>query len=216
MISQADNAKIKNIVTAIVAKGENLRARVSEVVTNAADKAATTPTGLIDLSRSVLDGAIAALDKSVSRDPDSILRQVIDGLGDGLSTTALATRLAMEEAKAEQKRFAEEDLSTTTRDLRAVGERFVDTISQATGKFKSMTGTELSALRQHAEQTMKRLLPSINAALATIQEHPLQFGRESVGAGVQLSRQALGSLFAAIGRQFQKAAKQLTGEGSVK
>ena len=122
MISQADNAKVKDTVAAIVAEGQNLRAKVSEVVTDAADKASTTRTGLIDLSRSVLDGAVAALDKSVSRDPDSILRQVIDGLGDGLSTTALATRLAMEEAKAEQKRFAEEDLSTTTRDLRAVGD----------------------------------------------------------------------------------------------
>lgn len=216
MISQADNAKVKEIVTAIVAKGKNLRAKVSEAVTNAADKAATNRAGLIDLSRSVLDGAVAALNNSASRDPDSILRQVIDGLGDGLSTTALATRLAMEEAKAEQKRFAEEDLSTMTRDLRALGELFVGTISQAAGDFKSMTGTELSALRQHAEQTMKRLLPSINSALAIIQEHPLQFGRESIGAGVQLSRQALGSLFAAIGRQFANAGKQLTGEGLVK
>jgi hypothetical protein len=171
---------------------------------------------LIDLSRSVVDGAVTALDKSVPRDPDSVLRQVIDGLGDGLSTAALATRLAMEEAKAERKRFAEEDLSRMTRDLRTIGDLFVDTVSQAASKVKSMTATELGALRRHSEQTKKRFLPSVSSALASITEQPLQFGKELIEAGVKMSQQALGSLFAAIGRQLEKAGQRLNGEGSVK
>lgn len=209
------NVSVENRVAAIVAEGSDLRSRISKVVTDGADKMPASQRGLIDLSRSVLDGAVGAIDKAVPRDRDNVLRQVIDGLGDGLSTAALAARLAMEEAKSEEQRFADEDLSRITTDLRTVGDLFVDTVSQAASKFKSKSGSELSTLRQHAEQAMKRALPSINAALISIEEHPLQFGKESVRAGVNLTRQALGSLFTALGRQLDKASKQLLREGSV-
>ncbi len=212
---EKSNRSVEDKVAVIVAQGQDVRNKVSEVVTDSADKSPVTRKGLIDLSRSVLDGAVAALDKAVSHDPDSVLRQVIDGLGDGLSAAALATQLAMEEARAEEKRFAEEDLSRMTKDLRAVGDLFVDTVSQASSKFKSESRSEVEALRRHAEHTMKRLLPSINSALVTIEEHPLQFGKESVEAGFKMSRQAVGSLFAAIGRQLEKAGKQLIGESPV-
>jgi Family of unknown function (DUF6781) len=213
---EGKNDSIEDTVAAIVTQGNDLRKKISKVVMDSAEKVPTGKKGLMDLSRSVMDGAVAALDKSVSHDPDSVLRQVIDGLGDGLSTAALATRLAMEEARAEEKRFADEDLTKMTKDLRTVGELFVNTVSDAASRFKSITESEMSSLRRHAEKTMKRLLPSINSALVTIKEHPLQFGKESIEAGVNMTRQAFGSLFAAIGRQFEKASKQITGEESAK
>jgi uncharacterized protein DUF6781 len=211
---EKSNRSVEDKVAAIVAEGRDVRNKVSEVVADGADKSPAREKGLIEISRSVLDGAVEALDKSVSPDPESVLRQVIDGLGDGLSAAALATRLAMDEARAEEKRFADEDLSRMTKDLRAVRDRFVDAVSRASKSFQSKSRAEVEMLQRHAEQAMKRLVPSIDSALASISEHPLQFGAESVEAGFQMSRQAVGSLFAAIGRQLEKAGKQLIGEKS--
>jgi hypothetical protein len=193
-----------------------VRKQVSDAVTAGAEQFQRGQRGLIALARSVMDEATAALDKAAPQDPGSVLRQVIDGLGDGLSTAALATRLAFEEAKEKEKSFANDDLSKMSSELRAVGDQFVDAVLQTAKKFKSITGEELSALRTHAEQTMKRLVPSINLTLATIAEHPLQMGKESFEAGVKLSSQALGSLFAAVGRRMEDASKRLTRDGSVK
>lgn len=208
------NGNIEGRIANIVADGENIRGKVAEVVTTNADRIHLDRKGFVDLTRSVVDGAIAALDKAVRRDPDSVLRQVIDGLGDGLSSTALATRLAIEEAAAEERRFEDEDLARMTGDLRAAHDLFADTITQAAGNFRRKSAAELGSLRQHAEQTMKRLSPAVGAALTAMRDHPLQLGAESVAAGVNLSRQALGSLFASIGRQLEKAGNRLGGEGA--
>ncbi|MCE9534251.1 MAG: hypothetical protein K8T89_24490 [Planctomycetes bacterium] len=218
MNSGTDNPQpfIQAKIEAIVAQGDEVRKKVSELVTGSADNLHFSKQGMIDLSRSVMEGATAALDKAVPKDPQHVLRQVIDGLGDGLSTAALATRLAMEEAKAQNKSFADEDLSKMTADLRTVGDLFVDTVSQTAKKFKSISAAELGALRTHSEQTVKRLLPSINSTIAAIAERPLQFGKESFEAGISLSKQALGSLFGAVGRRMEEASKRLTGEESAK
>lgn len=218
MTSQTDNPQDsgKAKTETILNLGDDVRKQVSEAVTAGADQLQRGQRGLIALARSVMDGATAALDKAAPQDPGSVLRQVIDGLGDGLSTAALATRLAFEEAKEKEKSFAKEDLSKMTSELRAVGDQFVETVLQTAKKYRSMTGEELSALRTHAEQTMKRLIPSINLTLATIAEHPLKMGKESFETGVKLSTQALGSLFAAVGRRMEDAGKRLTGDSSAK
>ena len=218
MNPQAENLKatVQEKAEAIVALGHDVRQQISNLVTAGADQLQVDKHGLLALSRSIMDGATAALEKSMPQDPESVLRQVVDGLGDGLSTAALATRLAVDEAKAQAKSFASEDLSKMTADLHSVRDLFVETVAHAAKRLKSMTGSGLSTLRGHAEQTMKRVLPSINSTLASIAEHPLQFGKESIQAGVKLSRQALGTLFAAVGHRMEEAGKRLTGEGPAK
>lgn len=206
------NVGVEHQVGVIVAEGQDVRGRISNVVTERADKMPTNRKGLIDLSRSVLDSATAALDKAVPHDRENILRQVIDGLGDGFSTAALATRLAIEEARSEEKRFAEEDMAQIKKDLQSVTDLFEESVSQAARGFRSMSQTEATSLRKHAEQTAKRVLPAIESALIAIEQHPLQFGRETVAASVQMARQTLGSLFSAIGRQMVHAGKRFAGE----
>jgi hypothetical protein len=218
MISMTENpeAWVREQAEAVVTQGQDVRKQVAGVVTAGADQFHLNKQGLLALSQSVMDGVKAALDKAVPQDPASVLRQVIDGVGDGLSSTALAARLAVEEAQAQQKNFADEDLSRMSTDLRTVGNQFVDIVSGTSKKFRSVTGAELSSLRHHAEQTVKRILPTINTTLAVMAKHPLQFGQESVEAGVRLSKQALGSLFAAVGHRMEEASKRLSGDGSVK
>ncbi|MGE5194277.1 MAG: DUF6781 family protein [Deltaproteobacteria bacterium] len=203
---------VRGQVEAIVAEGNEVRQQVSEVVAEAAERFHLYPEGLIELAQAVMDGAFEAVRKSVPTEPESTLRQVIDGLGDGFSTAALAGKLAIEEAASRGKAFATEDLARMTRNLTALADRFVKTVSATGGAFSSITQQQLDGLRQHVVTTHARIRPSLESAAAAAAQQPLQFARESVGAGAALARQGLGALFTAAGRSIYVAGKQLAGE----
>jgi hypothetical protein len=203
---------VRGQVEAIVAGGKDVRKQISQLVTEAAEKFHLHPEGLIELTRSVMDGAATVIQRAVPQEPESTLRQVIDGLGDGFSTVALAGKLAIEEADARRKAFAAEDLTKLTRDLKALGDLFVDTVSTTGGKFKSITTAQLGALRRHAQHTRDRIQPSLESALAAAAKQPMLLARESVEAGVSLSRQGLGALFTAVGHLMYSTGEQLAGE----
>jgi len=93
--------------------------------------------GLVALTRSVMDGAAAAIEKAVPKQPDSVLGQVVEGLGDGLSSASLAARLALEESEAASRSFATEDLTKLKKDLAALKSMFIDTVAETVGKLRS-------------------------------------------------------------------------------
>jgi ElaB/YqjD/DUF883 family membrane-anchored ribosome-binding protein len=205
------DAAIREQAGAIVAQGQDVRSRIGQLVTETAGRFHLDRDGLVRLTRSVLEGTRDAVDRAVGHDPGSVLRQVVDGLGDGFSAAALACRLAFEEARARGKTFADEDLHKLRDDLKTLGKQFVDTVTTVAGRFRSVAADQLAALRSHAENTRQRVQPALESALAAAREHPLRFTGESAGAGLAVSRQALGSLFTAIGRRLQEAGQRLSG-----
>jgi hypothetical protein len=205
---------IRDQADAIVAQGQDVRPQIARLVTETAEKSHLGRAGLLALARSVLEGARSALDRAVGHDPGSVLRQVVDGLGDGFAAAALACRLACEEAQAQGKTFASEDLTKVRDDLRALRDLFVSTVSTTARKFGSLAADQLAALLHHAENTGTRVLPAVESALSAACEHPLRLTSESAGAGLAMSRQALGTLFGAVGRRLQQAGERLGGRGS--
>ena len=179
-------ADVREKVEIIVARGQDIRRQVSQVVAETAQNSHREKEGLIGITRSVMEGAAGAANKAVSHSPESVLRQVIDGLGDGLSAAALAAQLAIEEANARRQAFAQEDLEKLRKELQILHDLFEDTVSSAAGKFKSATAEQLQTLREHALQTNRRIQPSLKAALHAVKEHPLRLARESVEAGLAL------------------------------
>jgi len=204
-------APVQEQAEAIVTQGQDVRARISRLFTQTAAKVHLDREGLIGMARSILTGAAQAADRAVGHDPGSVLRQVVDGLGDGLSAAALACRLTFEEAQAQGRSFAAEDLAKMRTDLKTVAEMFVDTVANTGVKFQSLAAGQLHALRAHAEKAKDRILPGITSALVAAGEHPVQFTSESAKAGLDVSRQALGGLFAAVGRRLQQAGERLSG-----
>src|SRR5947207_996582 len=89
--------------------------------------------------------------------------------------TTTFVRLEVEEAEAQRKTFAAEDLTKLNGDLRALGTMFVDTVADTARKFQSVTTAQLTALRDHAVATKQRIQPSLEAAMTAVQKHPLQF-----------------------------------------
>lgn len=128
---------VRKQVEEIVASSRDIQARISHLVGDMAKEFHFNGAGLVALTRSVMDGAAAAIEKAVPKQPDSVLGQVVEGLGDGLSSASLAARLALEESEAASRSFATEDLTKLKKDLAALKSMFIDTVAETVGKLRS-------------------------------------------------------------------------------
>lgn len=196
----------------IVAEGGDVRARIARLVAEASESFQRRGEGLVALTRSVLAGAGDAVNKGVSSvSAEGSFRQVIDGLGDGLSSAATSARLAMEEARSKGQRFAAEDLHQIRTDLKNLTSLYSKTLSDALARVRTEASSQFGDLQEHAERTLERVGPSVQSALEAAMADPLGVGKDSVQAGLAASRHAAGSLFTTIGRLLQDAGERLTG-----
>ncbi|MBL1218750.1 MAG: hypothetical protein D8M59_14805 [Planctomycetes bacterium] len=201
--------QLKQDVGRIVEDGHQIRDRVREAVEGAAQRVKATPSRLADLSQSAITGAVEAVDRSTPDDPESTLRQVVDGLGDGLQRTAQATRLAVEEAAGEGKAYASEELRSVAEDFRTIGDLFVETVSRGISGAKAQTAARLQSVRDHAEHTFSDIRPTIEDAATAAARDPIGLAGESAATAARISREAAGSLLSSVGRLLSSAGDRL-------
>jgi hypothetical protein len=207
--STDNSAAVKSKTEEIVAGGTDIRQRLSEAVARAAEKSQRSRQGLVALVQAVLEGAKDGLDKSTPTDPGDVFRQVIDALGDGFSQTALAARLAVEEADDAGRRFAREDLIRLRDDVEAIDRQFAESVARTLKNFRSMTAAERSSLVAHAERVKERLGRVVGSVLDAIRRDPILLAKEGLQASASSGRQAAGALFQALGGMLEGAGKRL-------
>jgi hypothetical protein len=205
------NAAVKAQAEQIVMSGTDIRPRLAGAVARNASESQQSG-GLVALLRATIDGAREGLAKSVPEDRDAALRQVVDGLGDGLSQAALAGRLALQEAAGASRQFAGEDLAGLRDDLTAVRDLFAETVERGLSAGKAFTTDQVAAAGRHADRVAQRLGPAVTQALDAVRQHPVTLARESLQAGVSAGTCATGALFQALGRMLQRAGDQMRHE----
>ena len=209
--SPVPDSEVRDEVEAIVADGQDVRQKVKELVTKSSRAAQQTGEGLLGLARTVMEGATDALNRGITSVPsDSTLRQVIDGIGDGLSQVAMSAKMSMEEASSQGKQFASEDLHKIKNDLTDLTTFYVNTVSDAISKTKSEAAAGIGNLLEHAELARERMLPAVKSAVDLVVQDPKGVGKDSIRAGIAASQYAVGSLFNTMGQFLQDAGKKLT------
>lgn len=206
------NAAVKEQAKEIVTGGADIRPRLAEVVSRAGCQFRQSEEGLISLVRAAVDGAREGLSKSVPADRDDVLRQVMDALGDGLSQTALAGQLALQEAVSASRQYTNDDLLRLRDDLTAVRDMFTDTVGQGLRTTKELTASQATNAMTHAERVAKALGPVFTELFDAIEQHPVILAREGFEAGINAGKTATGSLFQALGRMLQQAGEELRRE----
>lgn len=207
------NATVTAQVENIVASGKDVRPRLAKVVTQNACDSQQSGEGLVGLSQAVMEGAKAGLARAVPKNRDDVLRQVVDALGDGLSQTALAGQLAIQEAVSHSKQFEKEDLARLRDDLTAVRDLFIETVDRGLASCKALTDSQLAAARSHAKRVAERLRPVLTQVHDAIKEHPKEFAREGLQAVDSMGQAATGALFQSLGGMLQRAGEQMRKEG---
>jgi len=206
------NATVKAQAEEIVADGKNIRSQLSHVVARNANERERSG-GLVDLVRTVIDGARKGLAKATPEEKDDSLRKVVDALGDGLSHSALAAQLALKEAAGSSRRFANADLARLRDELASVRDHFTETIDRELAVGKTFTKEQAAAARRHAERVAERVGPALETALDAVRQHPLEVAKESIAAGVSAAQSAAGSLFQAVGQMLERTGHELRHEG---
>lgn len=214
MNEQERLSRLAEEVERIVASGERVRERVHAAVTDAASRAAeganTLQSDAVALGRSALEGAARALERAIPTEQDSSLRKVIEGVGDALVRTAQATSLAVREASASGRAFAQDDLKRVAADLRSMRGLFVESVSGALKRLYAHGGERFDALRSHAERTAASIEPSVKSALDAVAGDPLGTAGEAARAATGLAREGAGALFRTMGTLLQRVGDRIT------
>jgi hypothetical protein len=182
----------------IVEEGGEIRDRVRETFVQAASNLRGTGRDLIGIARDMLAGAAQGVKDSIPEEQESVLRQVVDGIGEGLTTTANATRMAIEEAESKGRAFAETDLKNAREEMSSLGSLFVDSVADTARSVRTTTKDQVESLRKHAERTYASAEPSIRDALKAALHHPGALAGQSVDAGAKAAFHAAGGLFGAV------------------
>jgi uncharacterized protein YukE len=193
----------------IVKRGGDVRAEVSRLVSEGAGKLHQTTDGLVSLVKAVTEGATAGAGQALPDQAESALRSVINGLADGLTKAAEAVSLTLKESGANGTRFAKEDLDKIAKDFRAMSGSFVETVTAAAGKVGGHVSEQARTIGGHALQTFQSAWPSVEAAIVTAVQSPVQIGKEAVHAGASAAQQAAGVLFTELGKHLQSAGDRL-------
>jgi hypothetical protein len=191
----------------IVQRGQNVRQEISRLAAGAAEGFHRTKDGLLGLSRAVLDGAVDGARQSTRT--DGVLREVVAGLADGLSTAAEALKLTLEEAKSGGRAYAEEDLKKAAADFREIGGQFAGAVKTSLKGLGAEVADQLHHFSEHAARALDAVKPKFESAIQAAAEHPVQAGKEAVQAGAGAARQAAGVLFTELGSRLQQAGQKL-------
>jgi hypothetical protein len=162
------------------------------------------------------DGAVNGVRDSVPDKQASVLGEVVDGLGEGLSAAANATRLALEEARGRGESFAQEDVDKAVEDLKALEDLFTKTVSDLARRAGSELSGQAKDLGAHAKRTAEHLRPAVESAVKEAARHPVQMARDSATAGLKAAPKAAGMLLQAAAGMLEGAADLLTGESKKK
>jgi hypothetical protein len=207
--TQADE-QLKHEIEQIIKDGKDIRERVRKAVEASVNKTKAAPERLTNFAHSTVEAAVRTVDESTPKEPESVLRQVVDGLGDALQRTAQATRLAVQEAAGEGKAYASEDLKQVASDFKTLSEMFVDTVGSAAKGAARGAKSEAGTVRDHAARTFQAIKPSLQSAAETALKHPLGLAGESATAAVNVTRHTAGALFSSVGNLLKTAGDKLS------
>ena len=193
---------LQDQIEAVVRTGGEVRDKVATVVAAAAQGAGNVTDGFAELLRSTITGAARAVDDALP-DPDGRLRQVVDGVGDGLAMAAHAAELALRESGGDTARRAGDEIERLGHAFRGVPERFVTGVRNAAMRAGGHAADVAEELARHAAATLRRVGPPLAQAADALREHPLAVGHEAVTAGAAAARGAAGAFLEVMGRQLQ-------------
>jgi hypothetical protein len=199
---------IRRSVEDAVAAGEDVRRATESALRATGDQIEAGGTRFAKAAESALDGAVEGA-KKAGGDADGPLRDVLDGLGDAVTSAANASRLAMQEAAGTGRRFAEEDLRHARDEMRTLSELFGRTLTDSLGRATGRSREAIHDLEQHAARVAERVGPSLQDAMRAAAADPVALARETAEASVKATGAVVSSVFESMGRLLEDTGRAM-------
>ncbi len=208
MTNEDRQDRLRERIAQIVKEGKDVRSRVRVAFEDAAVQAQGMAGQLVDILKSTAEGAAKGSEGKPDTGP---LKDVVDGLGDGLQRTANAARLAMEEAASKGKAYAEDDVKGFASDFATLGKLFAETVSSAASKAGERSADVLRDLKDHAQRTAENIEPDLRRAYEAARNDAPGTARDMAAGASDVAREQGGKLLETIGDLFKRAGKGLGG-----
>lgn len=214
-MSEAPKSKrpITDAIKVVVEEGQKVRERVTKIMTDQMQGEEFSVANLGKTARHVMETAVATtaerVNKALPPESESVLKDVVYGIGDAFGAAAKAAGTAFESAKAHGKEFASDDVKKVTVELKDMASAFVDTISAAARSAADHGADFAKSSTDAAHEAAQQIKPQVEGALTAAAQHPVELTKEAAQAGARAGRDAASSLFAILGGMMQKAADAL-------
>lgn len=210
MTSPTENAAAE--ARTIAADGENVRERIRRTFVETVRGGKIDLGKLGDVAEAMVKAGVEGVRECVPEKQDGVLGEVVDGIGDGLSVSANATRLALQEARGRGETFASEDLKRAVDDLKSLEQMLLDTVSRASKSAASHASAQMKGLFEHAQSTARQVRPNVETALAEAAKHPVKMAGETAATAAKVVPRAAGMLLQSMSGLLQGAGELLAGE----
>ena len=169
--------------------------------------------GATATAREAVQGIVATAadiaNRSAPDKADSVTREVIDGIGNGLKIVAQTTQYAVKEATARGQRFATEDVERAKKDLNGIREILMDTVKYFADRVTTETGSTFKEMKAHAERTVSAASPVVTSSLEALAKHPVQTAGEAASTALRGGQLTAGALLSAVSGALAGAAELL-------
>ena len=192
-----------------VESGRDTADQVRQIVVDLFRGKRSPVTSARDAIQGMLETASEIANRSAPDKAESVVRNVIDGIGTGLKSVAQTTQDAVQGATARGQRFATEDVERAKKDLSSIGEILVDTAKYFAGRVSSETGSAFQSAKSHAEQTMASARPVVASSLEALAKHPIQTAGEAASTAVRGTQLTAGALLSFVSGALAGAAELL-------
>ncbi len=182
----------------IAAQADDVRRQTQCLVVDALKSGKESIGHLPSIAMRVFDGAWRGVEEVTDEKRADVLRDVIDGLSDGMSQGAHAVKLTIEEAKSRGESFTEDEIKSAAEDLRALESMFVERIEVLAKSSATETSQQAGDLVSHARNALSSIQPDIASAITAVEQHPVGLVKETASVAVGVSRRAAGSLLQGI------------------
>jgi hypothetical protein len=148
-------------------------------------------TDLPTLVNEVLERAVNEVDSSIPKSRGNVLREVFDGLAEGVDAIASAGSAAAGGVRKRTQAIASPD---ATRRVRAANREFLDSVKSFAHRTSGHVRDELDALVARAERTGPKVAGSARKVANAADGRLIELSGEAASAGVRAARRAASAL----------------------
>ncbi len=192
------------------AEGTAIRDRVRELSVAAFRDRNLSLKDVSKLVQDVLEGATESVEKSIPSSQRSVLREVYDGLSEGVQAIAAAGSAVANEVREQNRGVIGKNASLVMKRVRTANADFLGAVKNFAGKASKMVRKELDTLVAQTEKAGPKVANSVKNAARAADGRLIELAGETTRASVRVARRAVGGMAMGAGGLFEGLAEAVT------
>jgi len=178
------------------AGSDDIREKVRSITLKALSERKLDSENITSVIKSVIEGVTEGLGES-SEKLKPQLKESMSGIDDALSKSAIAAKLATEEAMGRAGQFAENDLKKAMEDFKGLESSFIETINTVAHSSGDLASNALNEIAEHLKNSGTESGKEAMNAVNSLSQSLLNAGKGTVEE-IASATQSAGGQFASI------------------